>query len=263
MIFTVNGTISLSQNNIHLIRLFRYDSIDSETQVEFFSLDRNSGQLQLVATSPKYINSIIYGIEFSSNGQYVYFNLTNYLTWNSKILQIKLVNNIPDFSNIQTIAQFNYPYYNMLRSGSLQIAIDGKIYISMISNYLSVINNPNNFGSSCNFSLNAINLSPKSSIEGLPTLFQTFSFTNTIVVNGDNCSKIRNFITQNYSNINNLVWNFGDNQISTELEPTHIYTNAGTYTVTLEVTFIDNSIQTITKTIEIFDSPIQITIEHE
>ncbi len=238
-------------------------NVESKTQVEFFSLDRSTGKLQLIATSPAYTNSTFYGIEFSPNGQYAYLNLTNFLTWKTQILQVKIVDNMPDFSNIQTIAEFKYPPSNTLSSGALQVAIDGKIYISMLSKYLSVINNPNNFGSSCNFSLNSINLSPKSSNEGLPTIFQTFSLINTISVSGDNCDNIRNFSIQNYSKISNLIWDFGDGTTSVAQKPMHAYATTGAYTVTLTITYTDNTTQTITKEIEISEKPPKPTIEHE
>jgi len=71
------------------------------------------------------------------------------------------------------------------------------------------------------------------------------------------------FQLSNTADIQSVAWNFGDSQTSTQLNPTHTYANAGTYTVTLEVTFTDNSTQTIMKTIEIFDKPAIILIEHE
>ena len=36
-----------------------------------------------------------------------------------------------------------------------------------------------------------------------------------------------------------FFWNFGDNTTSTEINPTHVYTEPGTYTVSLEVTADD------------------------
>jgi len=74
---------------------------------------------------------------------------------------------------------------------------------------------------------------------------------------------ITEFSISNTSNVQSVVWNFGDSQTSTQLNPTHTYANAGTYTITLEVTFTDNSTQTIMKIIEIFDKPSIILIEHD
>ena len=75
--------------------------------------------------------------------------------------------------------------------------------------------------------------------------------------------EITQFQIQNTANIQSVLWNFGDGHTSTELEPTHTYAAAGTYTVTLEVTFTDSSTQTITKDIEIFEKPLKPIIEHE
>ncbi len=71
------------------------------------------------------------------------------------------------------------------------------------------------------------------------------------------------FQLSNTADIQSVAWNFGDSQTSTQLNPTHTYANAGTYTITLEVTFTDNSTQTISKTIEIINKPTNILIEHD
>ncbi len=65
------------------------------------------------------------------------------------------------------------------------------------------------------------------------------------------------------SNVKSYLWNFGDSQTSTEQNPTHEYTTAGTYTVTLTVTYNDNSTQTTTKDIEVVGKPEKPVIEHE
>lgn len=56
----------------------------------------------------------------------------------------------------------------------------------------------------------------------------SFTFANTT-------SNELNF-TNNSTNGNSYLWDFGDGTSSTELNPTHIYTNLGDYTVILKVT---------------------------
>jgi PKD repeat protein len=59
--------------------------------------------------------------------------------------------------------------------------------------------------------------------------------------------EVINFVNISYGNITDYLWDFGDGDTSTELSPTHAYSVAGTYDVSLTVTFDDLS--TDTKTI--------------
>lgn len=83
-------------------------------------------------------------------------------------------------------------------------------------------------------------------------------------INTGNCqfSSIQ-FGILNGVNIQSVLWNFGDSQTSTELEPAHTYANTGIYMVTLTVTYNDNSTETISKEITISNKPAQITILHD
>ena len=44
------------------------------------------------------------------------------------------------------------------------------------------------------------------------------------------------FINQSSGNIQPIMWDFGDGSSSTDMNPTHLYSSGGTYTVTLEMT---------------------------
>ncbi len=66
----------------------------------------------------------------------------------------------------------------------------------------------------------------------------------------------------NGTNIQSALWNFGDSQTSTQLEPSHTYLNPGTYTVTLTVTYNDNTTKTISKEITVYNQPVQNIILH-
>ncbi|MGZ5244322.1 MAG: PKD domain-containing protein, partial [Bacteroidia bacterium] len=66
-------------------------------------------------------------------------------------------------------------------------------------------------------------------------------FVNTSTVNGDS--------------IISYAWNFGDGQTSTAMEPTHNYSAAGTYTVTLRVATATCS-DTVSQTITIYNKPV-------
>jgi chitodextrinase len=53
--------------------------------------------------------------------------------------------------------------------------------------------------------------------------------------------------------ITEYAWDFGDNSTSTEPRPTHIYQSAGTFTVSLKVTYLDGTLKDTTKDIVIKD----------
>jgi len=70
------------------------------------------------------------------------------------------------------------------------------------------------------------------------------------------------FLLTNTTNIQSVVWDFGDTKTSSETNPIHSYINTGNYTVTLTVTYTNGSTQTVTKEIKINESPSILTIEH-
>jgi len=74
---------------------------------------------------------------------------------------------------------------------------------------------------------------------------------------------VTQFIITNVNVIQSVIWNFGDSQTSTQLNPTHIYSNAGIFTVTLNATFTNGQQQTVTKQITINPKPINLIITHK
>jgi gliding motility-associated-like protein len=64
----------------------------------------------------------------------------------------------------------------------------------------------------------------------------------------------KNFTTKNDPIISN-VWNFGDNTTSTDLEPSHTYTQPGFYIVTLTVTTQSNCTKSFSDTIRVYRTP--------
>ena len=70
-------------------------------------------------------------------------------------------------------------------------------------------------------------------------------------VSGQTGSAPRSVKFTNYSTVSGLksyLWDFGDGGTSTSISPTHVYTSAGVYTVSLRVTDADNNTDTETKT---------------
>lgn len=84
-----------------------------------------------------------------------------------------------------------------------------------------------------------------------------FEITNT-----NNCVNLSNNLSlTNQSEIDTVVWNFGDpntgaNNTSTSINPIHQFSNPGLYEITANVTHTDGNTYVITKEIEIFEAPI-------
>jgi PKD repeat protein len=83
---------------------------------------------------------------------------------------------------------------------------------------------------------------------------QTVSFTYT---QSSACAPATFYFTSTSTgNISSYSWNFGDGVTSNLQNPTHPYTNSGTYTVTLTVSFQGGSVNSTTQTIQIFTPPV-------
>lgn len=67
------------------------------------------------------------------------------------------------------------------------------------------------------------------------------------------------FVSSTFININttlNWLWNFGDGITSIEIDPEHIYANAGTYNVSLTITDISGCVATVTHSVEVVPGPV-------
>lgn len=134
-------------------------------------------------------NHAPYGIEFSSNNQYLYTHVSNDIvseTGNSSsLLQFDLT--AVDISNSQVILD-----KRELFRGALQLGNNGKIYRTNALHYfqgtpfLSVINNPNQKGLAANYQHKAISLNGRNSTQGLPPFIQSFFNTEQLIKNQDN-----------------------------------------------------------------------------
>jgi hypothetical protein len=196
----------------------------------------------------------IYGCEFSPNGRIVYGG-----TNQGRLIQYNLC-----AGNTAAIQASRYVIGDLGPFiGSIQLGPDGKIYVSRSTTSLSVINNPNIVGVGCGFVNAAISLAGRTSRMGLPNFVSFYvqpqyilpdPIISCTVVSFQSPSIINNCINQN--NLYTYFWNFGDNQTSTQQNPTHTYLLIGTYNVSLTINGPCTS-TTINKTINI---PNVITI---
>jgi gliding motility-associated-like protein len=193
-----------------------------------------------------------YGVEFSPDNNLLYVT-TYYETPQAQfnnpsaqygaLLQYNL--NAPSIPASETVI-FNSQTYRT----ALQLGPDGKIYRTTSATYdqglsfLSVINNPNNIGTACNYSDKSIGLANRLSRQGLPPFIASF-FSENIDIIPDNMSTSTNLplcTGDNYTLIADdipgatYVWT-KDDVVLAETDFDLVVTEAGNYKVTID----DNS----------------------
>ncbi|ULC57928.1 T9SS type B sorting domain-containing protein [Flaviramulus sp. BrNp1-15] len=202
------------------VQLFDFNSTTGEVNNPLTLLNENSAD-----------NATFYGIEFSPDGNVLYASLEF-----EGIYQFNLNYNSSDdiLNSITELTQDPRGY------GALQLAVDGKIYVSeAFSNYLHVINNPNSIGLASDYQNDAVFLEWRLAKNGLPPFIQSY-FKVDAFDHDNNC--YGDTTTFKLSDtVDSIVWNFGDplsgaNNTSTDFEPTHVFTSPGTYTVTVTAT---------------------------
>jgi gliding motility-associated-like protein len=175
-----------------------------------------------------------YGLEFSPNGSRLYVGVG--FSFSPLLVQFDLLAGaVNDIQNTRTTIHSISPR----AIGSMQIGIDGKIYVVAVGDdYLDVIDNPNELGEDCNYIEGAIYLGGNVGMFGLPQFVQSL-FSNKII-NETACVETEvNFAMFN-TNIDSVIWDFGDpssgtNNSSFIFNPQHSYTSTGTYTISVTI----------------------------
>lgn len=229
-------------------------AVTGTDQIELFTFNNTTGEVSNPASYSTAIPGIDpYGIEFSPDNRMLYATLIQ-VTGNgppsrpSCLLQFDLSSGLISPSLIDSVPG--------IRLGAMQLAPDGRIYVSRTVNLLNkrdsldVIYNPTRPGIACNF--NRLDNVPQSrfSLEGrngiysLPNVIQ--SYLDIPVFTYDSCcfQDGTTFRISNRANIDQVLWNFGDGTTSAVSEPVHVFAQPGTYSVSLteswnEETFTD------------------------
>jgi gliding motility-associated-like protein len=156
----------------------------NKAEVFFFDNDTGRVTVQLSSFSVHSENQIseYYGLEFSPNANFIYFTITTNCEFNdpeypSELWQYSIAND-----QSEKVGEF------IGSMNALQLALDGKIYISRCNNiigessYMATINNPNRKGRACNFEGKATFLNSKNNKLGLPNFIQSyFLFPDPVV----------------------------------------------------------------------------------
>jgi len=154
-----------------------------------YDFDATTGSLsneQRINVSAK--NKAPYGIEFSPNNELLYVHTFN-PDFNAPVNSSNLLQYDLTVANISG-SEVNLDERDIYR-GALQLGPNGKIYRSLSlayqqgTQYLGVINNPNQRGTAAGYQHNAVNLQGRMATQGLPPFVQSFFAKTELVKNAD------------------------------------------------------------------------------
>jgi hypothetical protein len=236
------GQMKISVNGSKLGYVTANDSL-----VSLFDFNPSSGAITNPQTLENKFNA--YGCEFSGDGSKFYYTGRDSSTSLNKLKQYDLcANNAPLVvfkSAVSTTNMFG-----------LQLALNGKIYAANggVGSLLSVINTPNAAGLACGLQTNAQSIAPNTMFTCLPSIVASlYRFRppiNKLIGAPSACSTVSFAApyssTASCNSAQNLPltfsWNFGDPASgmangSNLVNPVHVFSSGGTYTVQLLVAF--------------------------
>lgn len=193
-------------------------------KAELFDFDAQTGQV----SNPLLISNDgthVYGAEFSTNSNVLYITASD----EKKLYQFDL--SADNIASSKILLQ-TFP----ATLGALQMGPDGKIYIATAEiDNLSVITQPDNYGTGCAVSLDAIHLQGRMCMLGLPS-YNASWFNHTIKAEKSCAGSASLFTVGSGQPITSVSWDFGDGTTSTETAPSHVYAQSGTYTASATIT---------------------------
>lgn len=208
--------------------------------------------------------SKLYGCEFSPNGRYLYSVFTNALQ------QFDLCGALGVTFPTPLIA-INTGTAETSAIGGLQLAPNGKIYVVRTNqSFLGVINNPDLPGNACNYNSLGASIGTATCALTLPNLVTSdfevrsklITYTSTI-----NACQTLTFSPPYPCSITgysatSYAWNFGDPSSAANTSslgfPVHVFSNVGTYTVSLIVNYDCNKADTIAQTVNVVSPALSV-----
>jgi len=264
-IYDDDGCLKASPNGNMLIAGF---APHSDTCAYLYNFNKSTGIISIQtkipwSTIPDKAEQYDFGVSFSPDNSKVYFtNIRDGISCN--LYQYDLT------TGIVTFIYQNNPKTNNGVFG-LQLGPDGRIYIAN-SNFdsVGVISQPNLAGLACDFNVDGVSVSPHTMFASLPNNIDALYYTDTLFTPNfsfsTNCGDSSATFTDN-SNITPYEWwwSFGDaasgsNNHSTLQNPTHHYTQPGTYTVTMNAYEGCASVDSIAQTVTISKCPPALII---
>lgn len=208
-----------------------------------------------------------YGVEFSPNGKLLYGSKAQAgRLYPTEVYQFDLEAGTPgqiaaSATVVAVVSVTDATTELQTSAGALQIGPDNRIYLARLySEYLGVITQPNIRGVGCRYVPDGVHLGSRQSLYGLPTINNSYyrvpEFLYTDLCFGDS-THFR--LSQDAFPVDSVLWNFGDattgdQNISTVLTPSHLFSAPGEYTVTL-VMFREARTDTVSRIVPIFALP--------
>ncbi len=206
-----------------------------------------------------------YGLEFSSKGNFLYisqgdYNFNPYHSIN-KLWQYNLkATTNKSFITSKKLIEGYYNDSGATEIGSLQLGVDGKIYISLAySPYLGVIHAPDSLGSICRLQKRYVNLGKGFCYYGLPNFTKLYLPKIKFEINGNCINNNFHFAISDTEELDSVKWDFGDpksdtNNYSKKMsDVSHSYQNFGDYEISL-IAYYNNYTDTI-KSLISFEKP--------
>jgi gliding motility-associated-like protein len=196
--------------------------------------------------------------EFSPSGRFLYLSSEG----DKFIMQFDMSKQTSsDIENSIKIIGYNSQYPLNVLPYSLQLGIDGKIYVSNYnSDYIGVILYPENEDTLCTYIENYIYLKGGKAKNGLPVFIQSYffipEFNSVNLCYGDSTS----FKLSDSSHVDSLLWCFGDsstgnNNFSHLFEPKHVFYDTGVFNVSVVFWHDYGTPDTFTREIKISPYP--------
>ncbi len=235
--------------------------VDWSDRLEFFDFNKTTG----VVSNPLTVNVVDdsnppflrkYGACFSPDGsKFYYTNINSVYQLNLGNYTSAAIASSNTLIYSPTLEPNNYPCLQ------IEQAPNNKLYIAIgNTGRLDEISNPNSLGLGCGYVSNAISFSPATCQLGLPAQVPLggFAANSTITFSSDSCLQSSiSFSIATVSPINQISWNFGDpisgaNNSSSSLNPSHLFSETGTYQITAAIEF-DCYTETVTQNITVVD----------
>ena len=241
--------------------------VDWSDRIEFFDFNKITGVVSNPLTvnvtddsNPPFLRK--YGACFSPDGSKFYYTNMN------SVYQL----NLGTYTSAAIASSITLIYSPLLEPNNyycfqIEQAPNNKLYVSIgNTGRLDEISNPNLLGLGCAYAINAVSFSPATCQLGLPAQVPLggFAASSTVTFLPDSCFQGSiSFSITTASPINQINWNFGDptsgaNNVSTSLNPSHQFSEIGTYQITAIFEF-DCYTDTITENITLFKCTDTVT----
>lgn len=237
-----------------------HDRLNTSESFSLFDFNNSTGEItNPLSFSMPAEHRDCSAVEFSSDAKKV-FVFQNGSTGECAIYQFDISNdNYEDIKNSRI--RIYDPWNNDV--AQMQLAPNGKIYFTKGggqhsgTEYLGIIENPNERGSNCIVKEHGLYLEGKSVfVVPTPVFIQSYFFKTDFTITNPCCSQLTDFIITNEEKLESVEWDFGvEGGSSTLRNPQFKYNKAGSYTVTLLAHYLDKT-DKIQKTITVNPSPI-------